>query len=171
MESSTTYLLSEFFGFFLILARVGALLVSLPGKAEQYVPGNVRLLLAFSIAMVLTPVLSHKMPALPASSFGFFLLIAGEMLVGFMIGLLARTLIAALDIAGTVMGFQMSLANAFVQNPISGQQDSLPSLFLTMIATLLIFITGLHHIILKAFISSYELLSSENFPNAGVLFG
>ncbi|MCP4923070.1 MAG: flagellar biosynthetic protein FliR [bacterium] len=171
MEGSTTYLLSELFSFFLILARMGALLTTLPGTAEKYVPGNVRLLLAFSISLVLTPTLSPKMPGLPSSSFGFFLMISGEMLVGFMIGLLSRTLISALDVAGTVMGFQMSLSNAFVQNPISGQQSSLPSLFLTMTATLLIFMTGLHHLILHAFVSSYDLLPSGNFPKAEILFG
>ena len=49
----------------LIFARVGALLLTLPGIGESYVPPRIRLSLALLISLVLFPVVAPGLPALP----------------------------------------------------------------------------------------------------------
>ena len=49
----------------LIFARVGAVMMMLPGIGESYVPPRVRLSLALLLALVLWPLVGGTLPALP----------------------------------------------------------------------------------------------------------
>src|SRR5690606_41553071 len=51
----------------LIFARVGAILMLLPGVGESYVPPLVRLSLALVLSLALWPIVASSVPALPAT--------------------------------------------------------------------------------------------------------
>ncbi|KAK0348965.1 hypothetical protein LTR94_035051, partial [Friedmanniomyces endolithicus] len=51
----------------LIFARVGAILMMLPGFGESYVPPRVRLSLALVLSLALWPIVGASLPALPAT--------------------------------------------------------------------------------------------------------
>ena len=51
----------------LIFARIGAILMTLPGIGESYVPPRIRLSLALVVSLALWPVIGHLLPPLPAS--------------------------------------------------------------------------------------------------------
>ena len=65
MESYATA--REVFAAGLVFARVGALVMLLPGIGEQGVPPRVRLGLALIFALTLFPVVSPTLPAVPAT--------------------------------------------------------------------------------------------------------
>ncbi|MCZ6862439.1 MAG: flagellar biosynthetic protein FliR, partial [Alphaproteobacteria bacterium] len=73
------------------------------------------------------------------------------------IGISVRFLVSALQMAGTVLAYQSSLANAFVFDPASAQQSALSSAFLSTTGVLLIFVTNLHHLMLAGIIDSYQV--------------
>jgi flagellar biosynthesis protein FliR len=147
------------FVFLLIFCRVGAAILILPGFSARYVPGRVRLLLALTMSFVLTPVLMGKLPAMPASALALFILVAGEIVIGAFLGTLGRVLVGSLQTAGTVIAYVSSMANAFIQDPISEQQSSMIANFLGTMGVLLIFVTDLHHVALRAVSDSYTLFA------------
>ncbi|MFV2034833.1 MAG: flagellar biosynthetic protein FliR, partial [Halocynthiibacter sp.] len=72
------------------------------------------------------------------------------------LGTLALILMAALQTAGTVIAYVSSMANAFIQDPIAQQQSSLISGFLSTLGLLLVFITDMHHLMIRGIGESYR---------------
>jgi len=64
---------------------------------------------------------------------------------------------AALHVAGTLIAYFSSMANALIQDPIAEQQSSLFSGFLATVAVVMIFVTDTHHLMLAAVADSYTL--------------
>ena len=69
---------AEVFAYFLVFTRLGATLVVLPGIGEQYISMRVRLLFAFGLTAVITPVVTERLPALPSDESGLFILVAAR---------------------------------------------------------------------------------------------
>lgn len=154
----------EVFAFLLIFTRIGAAMMLLPGIGDSYVSPRIRLLLALAIAFLVTPPLAPRLPALPASPLALLALVAGEMVVGLLLGMVARLLLSAAAVAGAIMSFQLSLSNAFAFNPTLAAQDTLPSAFLSALAVVLIFATDLHHLMILAVVDSYDLFVPGTLP-------
>lgn len=145
------------FTYLLVFSRVGATVMLMPGIGEAYIPVRVRLLFALMTTAVLTPVLTSALPDIPNTFAGVAVLIAGEATIGFFIGMVARILLMGLATAGTVIAFLTGFASAVVFNPALQDQGSLTAVFLTLLGTLLLFITDMHHIMLMGVYDSYTL--------------
>ena len=151
-----TLIAGNLFAWLLVFTRVGAAMMVMPVFGDQFVPTQVRLLLALIISVIVTPVLLPQLPHEPASVLSLFLLLAGEILIGVFIGSLARLMFGALEVAGMIIAMQTGLSNAFVFNPSLATQGSLPGSLLSWLALLLILITNLHHLLIMAVVRSYE---------------
>lgn len=158
---------AELFAPLLVFVRVGAALMVLPAIGDSVVTPRTRLMLALLISLLISPLLSAVLPSIPARPVALGLLVLGELLVGVFLGLVARILLAAVDIAGMVISFNLSLANAFVFNPSITAQSSLIGTFLTTFAVLLILVTDLHHLMLLGVVDSYAMFA----PGAALPFG
>ena len=88
---------------------------------------------------------------------GILTTLGRELAIGLFIGGLARMMIAALHTAGTIMGFQSSLANAQQFDPVNSTQGSLIGTFLNILGVFLIFMSDLHHLMLMAIADSYQV--------------
>ena len=155
------------FGFFMVFARVGAAVALLPGFGETYISIRIRLIIALAISAVALPVVSETIPALPASPWALMLVLVAEMAVGAFLGTMARLLISALQMAGMVIAYQSALANALSFDPTSAQQGALAGSFLTLLGLLLIFVTDLHHLMLRAIVESYTIFTPGAMPPLG----
>lgn len=144
------------FSLILVFARVGSALMLLPGFGDGYVPGRVRLFLAIGFSMVIAPTLGGKLPGPPANAAGLIVLVGVEAVVGLFLGTVARILVNALEVGGQIVAQQIGLASAALFNPQMATQASLPGNLLSMAAVLLIFITDLDHMLLRALIASYD---------------
>lgn len=140
-----------------ILTRVGAVLMLMPGFSASYVSMRIRIMLALALNFVLMPLLAKTLPELPNSAIDLGILLIGEVVIGVFLGTLARIIVAALHAAGTFTSYVMSLANAMVQDPVAQAQTSTVAGFFTTVGVLLIFVTDLHHLMLQAIVASYEL--------------
>lgn len=164
MPTLQSLLPSEIFAYLLVFARIGTTISILPGFGESYVSPRIRLMLALAITVVLTPVVSAKLPALPGAPLALLLLVAGEGLVGLFIGSVARFLLSALATGGTILAFLSGLANAQLFNPLLSDQGALLGVFLSILGLLMIFVTDTHHLMLMALLDGYVL-----FPPGGPL--
>ena len=86
------------------------MMMVLPGFGEIFVPARVRLTIALVITYVLLPVLSEKLPGMPENGIQLGLLLLAEVLLGALVGGLARLLQSILHISGMIMAFLSSLA-------------------------------------------------------------
>lgn len=141
----------------LVFARLSAAVMLLPGFAENFVSSRIRLAIALALTVVVTPVVSQTLPPMPSGVFAGFVLIGGEVLIGIFMGGMVRMLVSALHIAGVIIGFQTSLANASFFDPSNAQQGSVIAAFLNIVGIFMIFASDLHHLMLMAIADSYTL--------------
>ena len=160
---------NDLFSIALVFMRIGAAMMLLPGFGESYVPPKVRLLIALALSLIVTPVVSASLPPMPEDTLNLLVLAGGEVAVGLFFGALARFLLSALHVAGVVIGFQTSLANAQIFDPINAQQGSLIGTFLNVVGVFLIFATDLHHMMLMALADSYTVFVPGAPPPIGEL--
>lgn len=148
----------DIYRFFLIFARIGAAMMVLPGLGGQLVATRIRLILSLAITLVMLPVVGTKLPPLPNQLSSLVLLIGSEAMIGLYMGILAQTLMSTLNVAGTFIGFQIGLTNAFSFDTVAEQQSSTITAFLSNVALIAIFTTDLHHLMLRAVTDSYAVI-------------
>jgi len=100
------------FAAFIVFARVGSMMMLLPGVAEPGVPPRARLGLALLVSLAIAPSLSSAVPAMPAEPMPLAGLIITEVLLGLAFGAVLRMLLAAISVAGQVISMQTGLAMA-----------------------------------------------------------
>ena len=152
------------FAFLLVFVRMSGFFLIAPGLSAANVSTRIRLLFALTFAFMILPVVIDKLPTIPGHPAQLGALILAETAIGLFIGFTARIIFSAVEIAGTISSFVSSLANAMVLDPISRQQSAILSGFMSVAATLLLFVTNLHHMMLQAMIDSFDL-----FPPGQIL--
>ncbi|MFL4986465.1 MAG: flagellar biosynthetic protein FliR [Xanthobacteraceae bacterium] len=151
----------------LMFARIGTMVMLLPGLGELSVPPRVRLTIALVLTAVLFP-LHRAAFALDLKSFGPVLLLLGqELFIGVVLGLTARLTISALQVAGSVVAQQLGLGFVTAVDPTQGQQGLILGNFLTILGIALIFATDLHYYVIAALHDSYALFRPGEMPLAG----
>lgn len=153
-----TLFFKDVFGFFFIFARLGAMMMLLPGIGEIYVPVRIRLVFAFMLTLIVTPLIEMSSLEMPLVSFKTLVIIGQECLVGFFLGSLMRIFLNALQVTSAVIGLQSSLSSASMFNPALGTQDSTIGGLLILGATAMIFVTNTHHLMLRALLQSYDMI-------------
>jgi flagellar biosynthetic protein FliR len=161
------FLPANVFAVLLIFARVGSAMMLLPGFGEFYVLARWRLLLALALALLLTPVLAPALPPLPAGAVQLAAIVGSEAMIGLFMGTVARILLSALDVAGTVVSLQLGLSAAQIFNPMAAAPAALTSTLYSVLGVLLIFLSDLHHLLLRAIVESYDVFQPGVLPPMG----
>ena len=152
--------------FMLTFARVGTLVMLMPGLGERLVPARFRLAFAFLLTLVLFPIVRAALPSAGPPETVIALLV-GEIAVGLTIGLAARMVVAALQTAGTIVAQQLGLAFAMTVDPSMGGQQAAIGNLLTLLGVTLIFSSDLHHLAITAIRDSYMVLPPTGMPVPG----
>lgn len=142
----------------LIFARIGAILMLLPGFGEAYVSPRIRLSLALILSLALWPLVAGSLPALPESLGSMVGWLIREVTTGLMIGFLLRLLMAALSTAGEVVSLQTTLSFAQTANPLQAQPATTLAAFLTLFGVAMIFATNTHHLFIAGLLGSYDVV-------------
>jgi flagellar biosynthetic protein FliR len=153
--------------FMLVFARIGTMLMLLPGLGEMTVPVRVRLTVALVLAAVLLPLHRNAYQVDLGALGALIAMLAREVLIGAMLGMTARLAMSALQVAGSVIAQQLGLGFVTAIDPTQGQQGMLVGNFLSVLGVTLIFATDLHYLVISALNDSYTLFA----PGAVPLFG
>lgn len=154
MEAHATA--AQIFAAGLVFARVGALVMLIPGIGDQAVPPRIRLAFAFLMALVLAPLVAPNI-VVPGAVSGAAGMVIREVLIGLMIGAILRLFLGSLATAGEIVAIQTTLGFAQTANPSLGQPQATLSTFLSLMGVVLIMTTDLHHMFLGAIARSYTL--------------
>ena len=155
MESFATA--QQVFAGGLVFARLGAIIMLLPGLGETFIPARVRLAFAFSLSLMMYPLLAGSAPPLPVDGAGLGGAVIKELLIGLMIGGILRLFMSSLATAGEIVSLQTTLSFSQTANPMQAQPSTTLGTFLGLIGIVLIFATDLHHMFIAAVASSYEV--------------
>jgi flagellar biosynthetic protein FliR len=153
--------------FLLTFARVGTMVMVLPGIGEQNMPARVRLTIALVLTAVLLPAHQKAYSVDLRSLAPVLVLVVQEIIIGAVLGLTARLAISALQVAGFVIAQQLGLGFVTAIDPTQNQQGVLVGNFLTVLGITLIFATDLHHLVIAALNDSYALFRPGEMPLSG----
>ena len=147
-------------GAMLLFCRIGACLMLAPGFSSAQIPVRVRLFVALAVTLSLTPLLLGAIPpqALGDDPIVTCRAIAVELLVGGMIGLLARIFFLALETLAAGAAEMLGFSNPFGMQ--LEQNESLPPLatLISLAAVTLVFAADLHWELIRGLVASYDVI-------------
>src|SRR5690606_23052116 len=144
---------------FLAFCRIGACMMLMPGLGSARVPMQVRLFLAVSVSLALLVHLWEAIaPHVSRPPSELLLLIASELALGALIGLVVRFYVLALQFIGSAItmlsGFGLAAADVAVEEI---HPPPAMAAIISLAALMLLFALDFHHAIFRALIASYEL--------------
>ena len=153
--------------FMLVFARVGAMVMLLPGFGESNIPVRVKLGIALLLTLIILPLhrAAYQIDLTSMSSLG--VLMVHEIVIGIVLGATARVTLSALAVAGSVIAQQLGLGFVTSVDPTQGQQGLLIGNFLTILGLTLLFATDSHHLVIAALNESYRIFAPGELMSSG----
>jgi flagellar biosynthesis protein FliR len=142
--------------FVLVFARMGAMVMLMPGFGESNIPVRVKLGIALLLTLIILPL--HRADY-HVDATSVTLLMVHEIVIGIVLGATARVTLSALAVAGSVIAQQLGLGFVTAIDPTQGQQGQLIGNFLTILGMTLLFATDTHHLVLAALNESYRIFA------------
>jgi flagellar biosynthetic protein FliR len=167
MQIDISFLPALAAAFLLTFARVGTMVMLLPGVGESGMPVRVRLTIALALTAVILPLHRAAYTIDLQSLSPVLTLLFQEILIGGMLGLTARLAISALQVAGSVVAQQLGLGFVTAVDPTQGQQGIIIGNFLALLGVTLIFATDLHLLVIRGLNESYDLFKPGEIPVVG----
>lgn len=153
-------------GFFLVVfVRISGIFIVTPIFGSRNVPVYVKAGLALAISMILFPLIFQSNVHLPDHIFPYAIMLAGELMVGWIIGFASSLVFSAVHMAGQLLDTQVGFGIVNILDPQSGQQVPLIGNFKYILALLVFLVTNSHHLLLAALFSSFKII-----PVSGVVF-
>jgi len=154
--------------FFLVFLRVTTIIAMIPVLGDRTVPFKIKGSLSLFVAFLVFPFVQFNAP-LSENLFSMAFRMAGEILIGVMLGFASRLIFAGIQLAGQLIGFQMGFSIVNIIDPVSSDQVSIIAEFQYLVAALLFLATSAHHIFLAAIVESYKVLPIYDFQFTGAL--
>ena len=158
----------QFQTFLVVTSRVAGFIGAVPVISSAQTPGRVKTAMTVAISLALFPVMADAVPKeVSFAPLPFLLLMISELLLGLLLGLVARLIFTAVEFGATVIGYQMGFAAANVFDPQSERQVALISQFQNVFAILIFLAINGHHLFLRTAVLSYELLPPGQLDLSG----
>lgn len=152
--------------FMLVFARVGTMVMLMPGLGERFVLNRAKLAVAVFLTLLTMPV-ARPLIAVPAEPALLAGVLMAEIAIGLVLGLAARLLMACLQTAGVIVANQIGLGFATAVDPAMGAQNPSIGNFLTVLGITLVLVMDLHHLAIQAIVGSYQFLQPGVMPSVG----
>ncbi len=145
--------------FMLVFARIGAMVMLMPGLGEANIPVRIKLAIALLLTLVILPLHRAAYNVDMQSITALLVLMMHEIVIGIVLGATARVTLSALQVAGSVIAQQLGLGFVTTVDPTQGQQGLLIGNFLTILGLTLLFATDSHHLVIAALNDSYTIFA------------
>jgi flagellar biosynthetic protein FliR len=149
-------------GFFWVFVRVGTLMFMLPLFGATGIPSLWKAGFSLLLAIIIVPLVPMTR-TFPESDLEMLLGVCSEVLISFLLAILAKLFLASVQLAGQFLGFQMGFNVASVMDPQTGGQSTVISQFLYMFTILLFFSINGHHLFIRAMVESFQAVPPLSF--------
>jgi flagellar biosynthetic protein FliR len=155
--------------FMLVFARIGAMVMLLPGLGEANIPVRIKLGIALMLTFIILPLHRAAYHVDMQSMAPLVVMMVHEIIIGIILGATARVTLSALQVAGSVIAQQLGLGFVTSVDPTQGQQGVVIGNFLTLLGITLLFATDTHYLVIMALNDSYKIFSpGELMPSGDV---
>ena len=138
--------------FGVLLVRVGMLVATTPLLGGTWAPVQVKVGLTAILAVVLMPLVALPSLSTPAA---LTMVIAHEAVVGVALSFSVRILVAAAELGGYLVGFQLGFSYAGIIDPQSGVRNNVLAVLYGSLTALTLLGTNLHHQIIRLLAATY----------------
>ncbi len=151
------WLATDFLAWILVFTRVSGILIFAPVLGSRNIPMPLKAGFAFLVSLVAFPGVAHAIPwrpdwALYLGSIGF------ELMVGLAFGLATSMLFSSLQLAGQLVGQQMSIALANVIDPISETEVSIVGEYKFFLGISIYLLLGGHRAFLRSLDGTFQAI-------------
>lgn len=172
-EFSETQILAWVAQFVWPLFRLTAFFMTAPILGANYTPSNIRFALAFSMMMILAPVLPAP-PSVDLLSMEALLITLNELLIGFALGFIMQVFFEVFIVGGQIIAMNMGLGFANMNDPGNGVTVAAVSQVFVILVTLTFVVTGGPALLISVLADSFYSIPVGQFiplDNLTLLFG
>ncbi len=143
-------------------ARMSGALLFVPFLGNAAIPVRIKACLAVALTVLLYPVYESQVPVIHDAG-QFVAVLAGEVVIGLLIGLGANLIFEALQLAGQAIGFQMGFSLVNIIDPQTQVDTPVMGVFHQTIGLLIFLQLNIHHALLRGIARSLEFIPPGGF--------
>lgn len=157
--------------FFLVAARILAMIMTTPLLSMASVPRVAKVALAGFIAFIVMPQAYSAGWNVQAFSLDYFLLVVGEALIGVITGFFVSMVFATFSSAGQFFSYQMGFGASEVYDPLAQIENPILGQYLNLIAMLVFLqVRGFQTLFLGGILRSFQSLNCFSLVSAKGVF-
>lgn len=145
--------------FLLIVARLTAFFATVPFFSYRTIPSQAKIAVPIVLAWTMYYTISPGVEIAFDGTYALYVL--KEVVVGLSIGLVAYLILAAVQIAGGLIDFQMGFAIANIIDPQTGAQSPIMGQLFNVLTLLVLLSINGHHLLLDGIYYSYEYVALD----------
>ncbi len=148
----------KFLIFTLVLTRISGVLIASPIFGSTQAPATVRALISLALAVLIMPSQWFATLPYPGSILVYVVILAGELLVGIVLGLGISILLGGIQLAGDMISRVGGLTLSDVLDPTTQSNVPLFSQLLALLSTAVFLILGGHRIVLGGLLDTFSAI-------------
>ncbi|PMP65332.1 MAG: hypothetical protein C0190_06890 [Thermodesulfobacterium geofontis] len=149
------------YNFFFVFYRTLLLFLLFPLFGGTFFPAKLKIIISLVFALILTPVLTFKLP--PLTDVNVVKFLVSDFIFIFLISLIFRIILAGIQLGGELVGIQMGFGISQTMDPISGFSMPVISQFVYIIFLLLFFSFNFHHQLIYFLYESFQKIPPGSF--------
>jgi len=139
------------------LIRISAFFMAVPIIGTKIIPTRVRLALAFSLSLLVTPLLSD-LPEVELMSMAGVMVIINQVIIGLAMGFVMQVAMQIFTLTGQLIAMKMGLGFASMNDPSSGVSVTIISQYYLILSTLLFLSVNGHLVLIDYIVDSFRYL-------------
>ena len=159
---------AEFESFLFVFFRVGALILFVPILGSRQIPMSMKIGFILFISIVVFPMVKDRPLPEPRGIIELSTFLIADVTIGLGIAYIARLIFAAVQVAGTVVDFQMGFGVVNVIDPQTDTQVSVTAQFHNILAVLMFLAIDAHHFIIQAIVECFFIINPAEVNFASI---
>lgn len=152
-----TFSLVDFEILILILVRISCFVYAAPFFGMKNVPSRVKIGLSFLLSILIFPSVDQSAVTY-TGMFGYAVIVLREGITGLLMGFAANICNSIILFSGNIIDMDIGLSMATVFDPTTSSQVTITGNLYQYLILLLMIVSDMHHVILRAVVDSYELI-------------
>ena len=153
--------------FIVVLARIGGLVTFAPFWSHNAASPKIRIVLALTLALLMTPIISSRIDTPPSESMALVAVLVGEIIIGLLMGFVGKIVFGAFEIAAFFVASQMGFSLAGTIDPSTQAQTTAFGTIAQMMALMVLLAADGHYWFLGATIKSFSDVAPGEFVMNG----
>lgn len=149
--------------FLLASVRIVAWMAVVPPFSSRSVPAMAKVVLSLGLALAVAPAMADA--TIPVDAVGLVVTVVTQALIGLAMGFLTSVLFSAIAAAGSLVDVFGGFALAQGFDPLAMNMTTVFGKFHQMLATMLLFATGGHLLVIGGLLSTFKLLPVGATPD------